>query len=74
MLFRSVETAKATVTFKETSLAAAELRYQQGQISANALQTAKDEVATAKVAVDTAQLNLLMAQNQYLWAMTNGIV
>jgi outer membrane protein TolC len=52
---------------------AAELKFNQGSISKNALLTAADELQTAKEAVLTAENNLFSTYNEYTWAVKYGI-
>ena len=51
-----------------------ELKYQQGNISHNALLDAADDLAEAKEAVATAQRNLFTAYRSYYWAVNYGVM
>lgn len=66
--------AQAALTAQKDDYATSELKYQQGNISANALQTAKDSLDDAQTAVDTARHDLFTAYRTYYWAATYGIL
>jgi len=71
---QAVENAKAALELEQLTYDAAELKYQQGTISKNALLTAEDDLQTAKEAVVTAENDLFAAYNQYNWAVKHGIL
>ena len=80
-LYRAIAPAKATLGVKEADLAyqeqiyaAAELRYQQGNISANALQEAAYTLASARRDVEAARLDLFTAYHAYRQALDKGLV
>ena len=54
--------------------AASELKYQQGAISQYELLSARDELADAEDAVESAAIDLFSAYNTYLWAVEHGIL
>ncbi len=66
--------AKTTLAVKEDSLAAAQIKFEQGALSQFALLDAKDTVADAQDAVNTAAINLFTAYNNYCWAVERGIL
>ena len=57
-----------------SDLAAAQLRYEQGTISENALHTAEDELYTAQDTVSGAERDLFTAYNNYRWAVDYGLL
>ena len=65
---------KAALESVEFSLEVAELKYKQGNISENALLTARDDVGTAEDEVRTAANNLFSAYNNYCWAAEKGLL
>lgn len=69
-----LEASKVSASSKETSYAAAELKYRQGNISKNTLLTAEDELTAAKEAVRSAENDLFTAYNNYCWAVKTGIL
>lgn len=80
-LYQAIAPAQATLAVKaadlayqEQVLAAAELKYQQGSISANALQDARDTLESAKRDVESAQLDLFTAYHSYRQAVDKGLV
>ena len=58
----------------EDSFAAAQLKFEQGTISQNALLEAKDKVSAAQETVDGAEIDLFSAYNNYRWAVDRGIL
>ena len=66
--------AQSALALEETELEVAQLKYQQGTISANALKTAEDELQDAKDSVSTAARDLFSAYNTYQWAVKKGIL
>lgn len=69
-----LEAAKVSLEFQRESYAAAELKYEQGRISKNALLDAADQVSTAEEKVESAALDLFVAYNNYRWAVDHGIL
>lgn len=69
-----LEAAKVSLEGEKASAAAAELRYQQGTISENALLTARDALAEAEEKVFTAGNDLFSSYNSYCWAVQHGIL
>ena len=73
-LFRTVQDKKTAVQAARTAaeqaartLHTSEVKYRQGMISRLAYQQAQDEAASAAQAVETAELELLTAYQQYQW-------
>ncbi len=80
-LYRAIAPAQATLAVKEADLAyqeqvcaAAELKYQQGNISANALQEAVNTRESARRDVEAARLDLFTAYHAYRQAVNKGLV
>lgn len=80
-LYNKVKDANQILNAKQTALqvekssfAAAQLKYQQGTISKNALLKAQDDLSTAQDSVDTAALDLFTAYHNYRWAVEHGIL
>ena len=80
-LYRAIAPAQATLAVKEADLvyqeqvcAAAELKYQQGNISANALQEAVNTRESARRDVEAARLDLFTAYHAYRQAVDKGLV
>lgn len=71
---RSLAAAREALTLEDKSLAAAELKFEQGGISANALADARDKRAEASDAVASAQRELLSKYRGYYWAVEHGIL
>ena len=66
--------AKVSLECERSDLAAAQLRYEQGTISENALHTAEDELYTAQDTVSGAERDLFTAYNNYRWAVDCGLL
>lgn len=66
--------AETALAVEKASLAAAQLKYEQGTISYNKLLDAQDELASAQDQVDTAAIDLFAAYNNYRWAVDYGIL
>lgn len=66
--------AKTALVVKEDSYAAAQLKYEQGTLSKNALLDARDAMETAQDTVDTAAVDLFTYYNNYCWAIEHGIL
>ena len=64
----------SALDYQKSACAAAELKYQQGTISKNALLEARDSLAAAGADVTTARHNLFSAYHTYLWAIEYGIL
>ncbi len=80
-LHLAIAPAQATLGVKEADLAyqeqvcaAAELKYQQGNISANALQEAVNARESARRDVEAARLDLFTAYHAYRQAVDKGLV
>ena len=69
-----LDAAKTALAVEQASYAAAQLKYEQGTISHNALLTARDELSAAQDAVDTAARTLFSSYNNYCWAVKSGIL
>jgi outer membrane protein TolC len=63
-----VEAAQKAAAHQQKAYAAAQLRYGLGMISKSALLTAEADLAIAKLAVQTANIALASAYNNYCWA------
>ena len=66
--------AKVSLECERSDLAAAQLRYEQGTISENALHAAEDELYTAQDTVSGAERDLFTAYNNYRWAVDYGLL
>lgn len=69
-----LEAARTALTVEEQNYAAAQLKYDQGRISKNALLDAADVLAAARDKVDAAVLDLFTGYNNYRWAVGHGIL
>ena len=70
----ALNAAKVSLECERSDLAAAQLRYEQGTISENALHTAEDELYTAQDTVSGAERDLFTAYNNYRWAVDYGLL
>jgi hypothetical protein len=70
---QALTAAQGALEVEQLAYQAAELKFNQGAISKNALLTAADELQTAKEAVLTAENNLFSTYNEYTWAVKHGI-
>lgn len=70
----ALNAAKVSLECERSDLAAAQLRYEQGTISGNALHTAEDELYTAQDTVSGAERDLFTAYNNYCWAADYGLL
>lgn len=70
----ALNAAKVSLECERNDLAAAQLRYEQGTISENALHTAEDELYTAQDTVSGAECDLFTAYNNYRWAVDCGLL
>ena len=68
------ETAKVSLACEQESYKAAQLRYEQGTISENALLAAEDELRSAEEKVENAANDLFSSYNTYCWAVQHGIL
>ena len=66
--------ARTSLAVEEDSFAAAQLKYEQGNISQNALLDAQDKLSEAREKVDGAAIDLFSAYNNYRWAVDRGIL
>ena len=66
--------AKVSLECERSDLAAAQLKYEQGTISENALHTAEDELYSAQDTVSGAERDLFTAYNNYRWAVEYGLL
>ena len=66
--------AKVSLECERSDLAAAQLKYEQGTISENALHTAEDELYTAQDTVSGAERDLFTAYNNYRRAVEYGLL
>ena len=66
--------AKVSLECERSDLAAAQLKYEQGTISENALHTAEDELYTAQDTVSGAERDLFTAYNNYRGAVEYGLL
>ena len=69
-----LDAAKVSLECEKASYAAAELRHEQGTISANALLDAKDSLQEAEEKVRTASNDLFSSYNTYRWAVEHGVL
>ena len=66
--------SKTALALEQREYAAEKAKYDLGNLSANALADAQDEVSAAQDTVDTAARNLFSAYNNYRWAVDYGIL
>ena len=66
--------AKVSLECERSDLAAAQLKYEQGTISENALHAAEDELYTAQDTVSGAERDLFTAYTNYRWAVDCGLL
>ena len=71
---QTLDAAKVSLECEKASCAAAQLRYEQGTISANALLDAKDSLREAEEKVQTASNDLFSSYNTYRWAVEHGVL
>lgn len=69
-----LNTAKSTLSVKQSSLAAAQIKYEQGAISKFDLLDAQDTVAAAQDTVNSAAIDLFSTYTNYRWAVDYGIL
>ena len=70
----ALNAAKVSLECERSDFAAAQLKYEQGTISENALHTAEDELYTAQDTVSSAERDLFTAYNNYRWAVDYGLL
>ncbi len=70
----ALNAAKVSLECERSDLAAAQLKYEQGTISENALRTAEGDLYTAQDAVNAAERDLFTAYNNYRWAVDHGLL
>lgn len=70
----ALRAARVSLECERSDLAAAQLRYEQGAISENALHTAEDDLYTAQDTVSSAERDLFTAYNNYRWAVDYGLL
>lgn len=66
--------AQTALECERSDLATAQLKYDQGSISENALHTAEDDLYAAQDTVSGAQRDLFTAYNNYQWAVQYGLL
>ena len=69
-----LDAKRAALASQERSCAVSALKYEQGNISANALADAKDELSAAKDEVASAERELFSKYRSYTWAVDYGIL
>lgn len=69
-----LDAKRAALENQEKSYAVSALKYDQGNISANALADAKDELSSAKDEVAAAERELFSKYRSYTWAVDYGIL
>lgn len=71
---QTLDAKQASLASQEREYAAAALKYEQGNLSANALADAKDALADAKDALAGAERDLFSKYRTYYWAVEYGIL
>ncbi|MGE4277855.1 MAG: TolC family protein [Lawsonibacter sp.] len=66
--------AKTALACEQDNYSAMQLKFEQGAISQNKLLDAADEVSAAQDKVNSAEIDLFSAYNNYRWAVDYGIV
>lgn len=66
--------AQTSLAVKRADLETAQLKYDQGSISENALHTAEDDLYAAQDTVTGAEHDLFTAYNNYRWAVEYGLI
>lgn len=66
--------ARTSLAVEQDSFAAAQLKFEQGTVSQNALLEARDKVSEAQDTVDGAVIDLFSAYHKYCWAVEHGIL
>lgn len=71
---QTLDVKRSALAEQEKSYAVSALKFDQGNISANALADAKDELAAAKDEVTSAERELFSKYSSYRWAVEYGIL
>lgn len=71
---QALSAAEESLALEQANYKVAELKYQQGTISKNALLDAQDKLTTAEESVQSASIDLFTAYHNYLWAVEYGII
>ena len=69
-----LDAARTALTLEQSEYKAAQLKYQQGALSHNALLDAENELLSAQDTVADAQSDLFGAYHNYYWAVAYGIL
>lgn len=69
-----LDAARTSLAVEQDNYSVAQLKYDQGTISKNALLEAEDKVKTAQETVDSAAIDLFSTYNTYRWAVDYGIL
>ena len=69
-----LDAARIALTLEQSEYKAAQLKYQQGALSHNALLDAENELLSAQDTVSGAESDLYSAYNNYHWAVAYGIL
>lgn len=71
---QALDAARARLASKQKDHRVAQLKYEQGNLSKNALADAADEVSDARDGVTDAERDLFSAYRTYTWAVERGIL
>ena len=69
-----LDAARIALTLEQSEYKAAQLKYQQGALSHNALLDAENDLLSAQDTVADAQSDLFGAYHNYQWAVSHGIL
>lgn len=69
-----LDAARAALALEQSEYKAAQLKYQQGALSHNALLDAENDLLSAQDTVADAQSDLFGAYHNYQWAVSHGIL
>lgn len=69
-----LDAARAALALEQSEYKAAQLKYQQGALSHNALLDAENDLLSAQDTVSGAESDLYSAYNNYQWAVSHGIL
>ena len=69
-----LKASQSALDYQKNACAASQLKYQQGNISKNALLDAEDELRTAEEKVRSSANDLFSSYNTYCWAVQHGIL
>ena len=69
-----LEAKRAALATEEKNYAVAALKYEQGNLSANALADARDSLTEKKADIASAERDLFSAYRSYYWAVEHGIL